>query len=147
MQAPLHIGREKGNASLDVQFKTSKSLECEDFDVVGRNGKLYLGVALARCKGQQQQNKLQLPSLCVGSQSQDLNNPEVHVEDYGVCIPQPAIPEVLNIILFTITPSQNHVINGCLGASLYIPHIITPIPDWLFIQLVEGILMEVRDKQ
>ena len=54
MQAPLHIGREMGNASYNVLFKTPKSPEYEGFDVVGGNNKSYLGMALAMCKGQQQ---------------------------------------------------------------------------------------------
>ena len=49
---PLHIGREMGTALYDVYFKTSKSPECEDLDVVGGNGKPHLGVDLARCKGE-----------------------------------------------------------------------------------------------
>ena len=56
MQAPWYIGRGMRDASYDVYFVMSKSPECEDFDVVGGNSKSYLGVALALCKGQQQQN-------------------------------------------------------------------------------------------
>ena len=53
----------------------SNSPEYEDVDVTGGNSKPYPGVALARYKGQQQQNMLQLPFLYVGSLSQVLNKP------------------------------------------------------------------------
>ena len=36
---PLHLGTEMGTSLYDVQFKTSKSPECEDLDVVDGNGK------------------------------------------------------------------------------------------------------------
>ena len=39
-------------------LKCQNHPEYEDFDVIGGNSKPYLGVAVARCKGQQQQNKL-----------------------------------------------------------------------------------------
>ena len=54
----LHLGREMGTTLYDIWLKRSKSLECEDVDIIVGNVKPYLGVALAMCKGHQQQNKL-----------------------------------------------------------------------------------------
>ena len=45
---PLHLSRDMGTASYDVQFETFKSPEYEDVVITGRNSKPYLGVALAR---------------------------------------------------------------------------------------------------
>ena len=56
-----------GSALYDVWFGTSKSPEYEDVNVIGGDSKPYLGVSLARYKGQQQQNKLWLRFFSVDS--------------------------------------------------------------------------------